>query len=353
MTFKPCVCNRNFCGGYMTNGVKERLCKKTVLAGLLGIILAVAAVFTGAVVSAGKEQNIEEQEILSIEQDTQAGPLTQSAVALPSPDQMQPEVESSKEIVKDALLSNVPTADYSYSFNDKLDNAIVVTRSGDMGGFNEGTYPEQSDEVLPLFTDGMEESALYLDGTYGVELLGIENLADSYTISFWLRADQLCDWSPFLMIGSNLLDVDGTQNYLTFNKKTTEDGETVVPVFNTINRICDNSCEIRPSSDNKQRVNLNEWTYITICVDGTQVSESDSMKVMGYLYINSELIGSDEISKLTLEAENLKAYVGIDCFDELYRASFDEIHIWNSLLDESQISAMYVAYIQGDTQEEP
>jgi hypothetical protein len=176
--------------------------------------------------------------------------------------------------------------------------------------------------------------------------LDVDHLADSYTISFWLKAEQLCDWSPFLVIGSNLLDVDGTQNYLSFNKKSTEEGDTVVPVFNSVNRIVSNSCEVRPSLENKRCVNLNEWTYITICVDGTQVSESDSSKVTGYLYINSEMVGSGEVSKLELDETNLKAYVGINCFDELYRASFDEIHIWNSLLSENQISAMYAAYLQ-------
>ena len=315
---------------------------------LLGIILIAAAVPLCTAVSAREEKNREEREAHLEEQETQAG-AAQAAVALPTMEQEKPVVESSKEIVRDALLSDVPSADYSYSFDDRLDNSVTVTRSGDVGGFNEGTYPERSDEVLPLFTDGMEGSALYLDGTYGVELLGIEGLADSYTISFWFRADELCDWSPFLMIGSNLLDVDATQNYITFNKKTTEEGEAVVPVFNTINRTCDNSCEVRPSSDNKQCVSLNEWTYITICVDAEQVSETDDMKVTAYLYVNSELVGSGEVSKLSLETENLKAYVGIDCFDELYRASFDEIHIWNSMLNESQISAMYVAYIQEES----
>lgn len=336
----------------MTSGVKEKMRRRILPAGLLGVLLAVVVVLIGTVVSARAETEAEEADTPSVEQEIQVEAAAQAAVALPVLEQEKPVVESSKEIVRDTLLSDVPAADYSYSFDGKLDDAFAVTRSGDVGGFNEGTYPERAEEIVPLFTDGMEGDALYLDGSYGVELLGIEALADSYTISFWFRAEELCDWSPFLLIGSNLLDKGGTQNYLSFNKKTTEDGETVVPVYNTINCVCDNSCEIRPSSDNKQCVNLNEWTYITICVDGTQVSETDSMKVMGYLYINSELVGSDEISKLDLETEQLKAYVGIDCFDELYRASFDEIHIWNSLLDERQISAMYVAYIQDTAQEE-
>lgn len=308
--------------------------------------MTAAAALIGMGALAREEQNIEEQELISEEQGAETETTVSAAVALPTMEVKEPVVESSKEIVKDALLSDVPAADYSYSFNDELDHAVVVTRSGDVGGFNDGAYPEQSGEILPLFTEGMEGDALYLDGTYGVELLGIEGLADSYTISFWFRADQLCDWSPFLMIGSNLMDVDATQNYISFNKKTAENGEAVVPVYNTINSIYHNSCEIRPSSENKRCINLNEWTYITICVDGALTSEEDSTKVTGYLYVNSELVGSSEVSKLSLETENLKAYVGIDCFDELYRASFDEIHIWNTMLDENQISAMYVAYIQ-------
>lgn len=260
--------------------------------------------------------------------------------------QEEPEVDSSKEIVKDVLLSNVPKADFSYSFNGKLVDAAVVTREGDIGHFNEGTYPVQTQEVLPLFTDGVEGDAIYLDGSYGVELLGMDTLSDSYTIAFWFRADELRDWSPFLLIGSHLLDVGENQSFLSFNKKTTEEGTQVVPVFNTIDAVTGNSCEIRPSMEDKRCISLNVWNYITVCVDASQKSEDDPGKVMGYLYLNSELIGSGQISKLHLEQEDVKAYLGINCFDELFRASYDEVHIWKQVLNESQISSMYTAYAE-------
>lgn len=260
--------------------------------------------------------------------------------------QEQPEVDSSKEIVKDVLLSNVPKADFSYSFNGKLGDAAVVTREGDIGRFNDGTYPEQTQDVLPLFTEGIEGEAIYLDGSYGVELLGMDALSDSYTIAFWFRADELRDWSPFLLIGSHLLDVGGKQSFLSFNKKTTEEGTQVVPIFNTIDAVTGNSCEIRPSMEDKRCISLNVWNYITVCVDASQRVEDDSDKVMGYLYLNSELIGSGQISKLHLEQEDVKAYLGISCFDELFRASYDEVHIWKQVLNESQISSMYTAYTE-------
>lgn len=269
-------------------------------------------------------------------------------IALPElvPTQEEPEVDSSKEIVKDVLLSGVPKADFSFSFNGKLGDASVVIRTGDVGRFNEGTYPVQTQDVQPLFTEGMEGDAIYLDGSYGVELLGVDALADSYTISFWFRADELRDWSPFLLIGSHLLDVGESQSFLSFNKKTAEDGTQVVPVFNTIDAVFDNSCEVRPSMEDKRCISLNVWNYITICVDASQKSGEDPNKVMGYLYLNSEMIGSGLVSRLHLEKEGVNAYLGINCYDELFRASYDEIHIWNHVLDESQISSMYTAYTQ-------
>ena len=309
----------------------------------IGIVLLVAAAFIYAAVQSGKQQNNEVQESVPVE-----GPSadTLANVALPGLEPERPEVDSSsREIINDVLLSNVPKADYSYSFNGKLNDAVVVTRSGDEGRFNSGTYPEPSEDVFPLFTEGVEGDALYLDGSYGVALQDVEPLNESYTISFWFRADELFDWSPFLIIGSHLMDVGGSQSYLSINRKTTEEGEQVVPIFNTIDAVLNNSCEIRPSMEQKRWINLNEWVYITVCVDASASSGAAEGRAMGYLYLNSELIGSGEVSLLNMDAGSVCAYLGISCYDELFRASYDEVHIWKYVLDESQISSMYTAYI--------
>lgn len=264
-------------------------------------------------------------------------------------DEEEPEEEITKEIVNDSILGNVPAADYSYSFDKKLGNARVVARQGDYAGYNsEGAYPEEVAEKSPLFTEGIEGEAIYLDGSYGVELSDIAPLAESYTIAFWFKAEELHDWSSFLMIGSHLMNDSAEQNYICFNKKTNEDGEEVVPIFNTINVVYGNSCEVRPSLEEKKCINLNEWNYITIRVDGTQTSEDDNTKVTAYLYLNSEMIGSSEVSKMCFDEENMKAYLGIDCYNNLFRACYDEFRIWNSLLDENQLTSIYTSYITAD-----
>lgn len=312
--------------------------RKGILVSMGIVLLLAVAVIVEAVLNRA-QQNNSGRESVAVSADTGS---TAATVALPELVPEKPEVDSSKEIVGEVLLSNVPRADFSFSFNGKLNNAAVVTRAGDEGKFNEGTYPEVTEDVFPLFTEGVEGDALYLDGSYGVELLGMDSLSESYTISFWFRADELCDWSPFLLIGSHLLDVGGSQSYLSFNKKTTEEGEAVVPVFNTIDAAFNNSCEVRPSMDHKECIGLNEWNYITICVDASAGPGED--RAMGYLYLNSELIGSGEVSRLNLDPESVKAYLGISCYDELFRASYDEVHIWKYVLDEGQISSMYTAY---------
>lgn len=327
----------------MRNGVKKEAGGIVrPLVSVLIVLLVAAALVCVALRSRTQQNNDAQDSVISDEASTDA----LANVALPGMKPEKPEVDSSsKEIINDVLLSNVPKADYSYSFNGKLSDAVVVTRAGDRGRFNDGTYPAPSEEVLPLFTEGVEGDALYLDGSYGVALQGVEPLNDSYTISFWFRADELFDWSPFLMIGSHLMDVGGSQSYLSFNRKTTEEGEQVVPIFNTIDAALDNSCEIRPSMERKKCINLNEWVYITVCVDASASSGTQEGRAMGYLYLNSEMIGSGEVSLLNMDAESIHAYLGISCYDELFRASYDEVHIWKQVLDESQISSMYTAYI--------
>lgn len=312
------------------------------LVSILIVLLVAAALIYEALQNRTQQNNAAQESVPADKTATDA--LVN--VALPGLGPEKPEVDSSsKEIINDVLLSNVPKADYSYSFNGKLTDAVVVTRTGDEGHYNDGTYPEPSEDVFPLFTEGVEGDALYLDGSYGVALQGVEPLNGSYTISFWFRADELFDWSPFLMIGSHLMDVGGSQSYLSINRKTTEEGEQVLPIFNTIDAVLNNSCEIRPSMEHKRCINLNEWVYITVCVDASATSGAAEGRAMGYLYLNSELIGSGEVSLLNMDAESVCAYLGISCYDVLFRASYDEVHIWKHVLDESQISSMYTAYI--------
>lgn len=321
-------------------GSKNRMVMlKTVL--LLGFFTALIGT---VILVEGMENSAEDAEVMAARRAKETE-LDVAALAVQEEIPRPHEAEIHKEIVNDMILGDVPAADYSYSFDKDMEGTRIVARPMENGEYVGGAYPVEVVGKTALYTTGIEGEAIYLDGSYGIELCDVEPLAESYTISFWMKVEELYDWSPFLVIGSNLLDPDVSQNYICFNKKTNEDGQEVVPIFNTINAYCGNSCEVRPSVEEKNCIDLYEWNYITIRVDGTKVSEEDPSKVTGYLYINSEMIGSSEVSKMSFEETNMHAYLGINCHDQLFKACYDEVRIWNTLLSESQINDMYMAYI--------
>ena len=320
--------------------------KRMIVFRTIAVLCFFTALIGTVVLGEGMNGTEEDAEVMAARRAREAE-LDVPAAAVQEDISRPHEAEIHKEIVNDMVLGDVPAADYAFSFDREIHGAKVVTRPEDDGEYNAGTYPVESAEKKPLFIEGIEGAAIYLDGTYGIELCDMEPLSESYTISFWMRAEEIYDWSPFLLIGSNLLDADVSQNYISFNKKTAEDGQDVVPIFNTINACTGNSCEVRPSVEEKECIDLHQWNYITIRVDGTKESEIDPSKVTAYLYINSEMIGSSEVSKMDFEESDMKGYLGINCFDRLFRVCYDELRIWNTLLSENQINDMYMAYMRG------
>ncbi len=329
--------------GKLANSMRKQTAVKAAAALCFCSFLAGTAIFVN-----GMEEAEEAAEVKAARRAKEVDIEDVQPVEIPELDPWRHDTEVQMEIVNDMILSDVPAADYSYSFDKQIQGARVVTRPEDYAGENGGTYPEESRTKKPLFIEGIEGEAIYLDGSYGIELCDMAPLEDSYTISFWMKAEEIYDWSPFLVIGSNLLDANVSQNYISFNKKTSEDGEDIVPIFNTINAYAGNSCEVKPSQEVKSCIDLNRWNYITIRVDGSQVSETDPSKVMAYLYVNSEMVGCSEVSKMSFDETNMHAYIGINCFDRLFRVCYDELRIWNCLLDENQISHMYLAYTQNN-----
>lgn len=46
----------------------------------------------------------------------------------------------------------------------------------------------------------------------------------------------------------------------------------------------------------------------------------------------------------TMNADNFNVYLGINNWDQMYPVAFDEVKIWNQVLDEGQIQELYWAY---------
>lgn len=242
-------------------------------------------------------------------------------------------VSDTNEVVGDMILENIPKAVYSYRFDEDLGNAEVVVRSeGD-------TMPEAADDVEAQFVHGIDGKAVYLDGTYGIELSDVEKLGESYTIAFWMKADELQDWSPFIHIGYNLLNSE-ERCRLWLGKKP---DSSAAPIISSERARTADSFEIRPSQSVLGSMKTNVWYHIVLTVDGSKQG-SKAGRVLGTLYVAGQYICEGDIVPGMMNDDGLKVYLGINCWDTLYPVAFDEVKIWNQVLDTQQIQELYEAY---------
>ena len=278
--------------------------------------------------AANRARDREEKEALAEQAKAQgAGAETQAA---------EPEQTSIGEVVRGRTVDSVPKSVRSYDFEEEPDGVQPVIRSGGE------QMPEDADVALQ-YVEGIDGKALYLDGTYGLRLDGIGRLGASYSAAFWIKADELCDWSPFIHIGYDLFDSE-RRCRLWIGQKT--DGSSVAPILSSEQARDGVSFEIRPDgmADTMQ---TDAWYHIVFTVDGTKTgSRPDS--VYGTLYVSGVMVGEGDVARDVLDAGDPEIYLGINCWDELFPAAYDDVRIWDRALDESQVWDLYDAYYQTD-----
>lgn len=243
-------------------------------------------------------------------------------------------VSDTNEVIGDRILENIPKAAYSYSFNETLGNAKVAVRNAP------DTDPEETEDIEPQYVRGIDDKAVYLDGTYGIKLSDVERVGDSYTIAFWMKADQLCDWSPFLHIGHDLFDSEKRVR-LWLGQKT--DTASVAPIISSERAQTEDSFEIRPGQSMPNTMEPDVWYHIAFTVDGSRQGSKQG-RLLGTLYVAGKYVGDGDIVPDTMNDDNFDVYLGINCWDQLYPVAFDEVKIWDQVLDAGQIQELYSAY---------
>lgn len=243
-------------------------------------------------------------------------------------------VSDTNEVVGDTILENIPKAVYSYSFNDTLGNAKVAVRN------TPDAEPEETEDVEPQYVRGIDDKAVFLDGTYGIKLSDVERVGDSYTIAFWMKADQLYDWAPFLHIGHDLFDSEKRVR-LWLGQKT--DTASVAPIISSERALTEDSFEIRPGQSMPNTIEPGVWYHIAFTVDGSRQGSKQG-RLLGTLYVAGKYVGEGDVVPDTLNTDDFDVYLGINCWDQLYPVAFDEVKIWDQVLDAGQIQELYSAY---------
>ena len=243
-------------------------------------------------------------------------------------------VSDTNEVVAETVLYNIPKSAYSYQFDEDLGNAKAVVRTvGD-------SMPEIAENLEVKYVPGMDGKAVYLDGTYGILLNDVGRIGTSYTVAFWMKADDLQDWSPFIHIGHDLLDSENRAR-LWLGQKT--DSASVAPIISSESRKTADSFEIRPGNSAPNSIDPGVWYHIAFTVDGSRQG-SRKGSVLGTLYVAGRYICEGDIVPDMMNTDNFEVYLGINCWDALYPVAFDDVKIWDQVLDGNQIQELYSAY---------
>lgn len=220
---------------------------------------------------------------------------------------------------------------YQNGFDGSLGGAQTAVRVGDVDGLPPApVLPTVDESITAQFDAGKNGQALYLDSSYGV-ILDAAAVGDTYTVAFWVNPARFSNFGPILQIGSDLLSANASAAWLNITK-TDWDGD-MAPVVWSRNE----ATTAWPwyAGGSGYIIPKNEWTHIAVTVDGTAVGTSDIMAV-SQLYINGELLSSGDIATGTFTGD-AKVYLGINCWDALFKGLFDDVKIYNTVLTADEV----------------
>lgn len=259
--------------------------------------------------------------------------------------------------------ASAPKAKYTYNFNKADKNVVAVTRKGDdaSAGTNTGAVPKKDSKKKVLLKKGKNGKALYLDRTYGVQLTNMKLKASKYTISFWVKSDSnMSNYMPTFVAGSNFLD-ENKVKWISITK-TDWVGDSS-PIVWSHNEAKKQFPWTGPWAGEANNVisQSGGWNHITAVVGGTYTDKKNDIKqgaTSGYLddpkeeyyqksgpnvviYVNSKFYGTGTCAAEDIMDGKESAFLGINCWDVLFKGYFDDVQIYDKALTAAQVKAVY------------
>lgn len=262
-----------------------------------------------------------------------------------------------------ASAAGLPKAKYKYNFNKADKNVVAVTRKGDdaSAGTNAGAVPSKDSKKKVLLKSGKNGKGLYLDRTYGVQLKDMKLKASKYTISFWVKADSnMSNFMATFYAGSNFLD-DKKVKWLSITK-TDWVGDSS-PIVWSRNAAKTQFPWTGPWAGETNNVisQSGGWNHITVVVGGAYTDKKLDIKQgakSGYLedpaeenyqksgnnvviYVNGKFYGTGTCAADDVMDGKESAFLGINCWDVLFKGTFDDVQIYDKALTQKEVQAVY------------
>lgn len=251
--------------------------------------------------------------------------------------------------------AKAPKAKYTYNFNKADKNVVAVTRA------EASTVPKVDKKAKVIYKKGKNGKALYLDRTYGVQLKNMKLNAKKYTISFWVNSDSnMGNFMPTFFAGSDLVGEKAKWISIT---KTDWVGDSSPIVWNqdAANAKMPWTGPWAGEASNVIAKDMG-WNHITVVVGGSYKDKKNDIDIgdkSGFaednpedpnymtggpnvvIYVNAKMYGTGTCANPDTMDGKETAYLGINCWDDLFKGYFDDVQIYDKALTQAQVKAVY------------
>ena len=271
--------------------------------------------------------------------------------AEPAPAAEEKPAEATEAPAEAVSASEIPQ-DYKYYFSMDGGEAGVKAAIRD----TDATPMIQTTDDEVIYIPGVKGNAAYTDGNKGLKL-DVNGVGDKYTVSFWVYAARNAQYMPTLQFGPDMHgDATGGQHYVNFTWASwnpTSDELSYPSVW-----AYDQNAEGSPWPNwyaDEVNAHTREWVNITMTVDPANAS-ADGTMIEAALYMNGErLVGTDAdgnvrpvniVQNAMAPSDNFDFLLGINYWDAIMKGAYDEVYVYDYVLDAGQVKALYEA---GDT----
>ena len=222
---------------------------------------------------------------------------------------------------------------------------------------------EDAPDAKLRYTDGPVGKALFIDGSFGLDLGLQPTNTDAWTVSFWVNASRLSEYGPTLLIGYNIGKTGKDVNVTWMNVTQTYWNPMYFPTVWSRNVATGSWPWMAPFTEGGEMTGKREWALFTIVCSG---EEQDSVSTRGaknagaQLYINGELRydSQENYEKGTYfaytwdatlapnimkpdEGTPFEAYFGIGYTNAVYKGYVDDLYVFDTALNAEQVAKLY------------
>lgn len=263
----------------------------------------------------------------------------------------------------------LPEAFAHLTFDGEQEGYEAVTQVADVGTNDGATYGlAPAADATFAYANGPVGNALYIDGTYGLDLNLKATNTDTYTISFWMNADRLATYGPTLQMGHSMGKAADVGNNVTWlNVTQAEWGDASAKIFPIVwsrNEASDapDTTDCWPwmySFDNAIH-GKREWVMVTIVCSGEPQEAATGVKTVGAQYYVNGVLTYDSQDNYTNSsyfeytwdaslAPNImkpgdaefESLFGINYWDTIYKGFIDDLYVFDTALTPGQVASLY------------